>query len=93
MVKVLPNSPFTAEVNNFIASKDNWRIFNELSYRIRGPEILKAIPKLKVGKSCGDDMILNEMLKSGKDILQLALEKLFNLVLTNGKIPDPWCIS
>ncbi len=38
-------------------------------------------------------MILYEMLESGKDILQLALEKLFNLVLTNGKIPDPWCIS
>ncbi len=46
-----------------------------------------------MGKSCGKDMILYEMLESGKDILQLALEKLFNLVLTNGKIPDPWCIS
>ncbi len=77
MVKLLPNSPFTAEVNDFIASKDNWIMFNELSYRIKGYEILKAISKLKVRKLYGDDMILNEMLKMAKIYYSWPLKKIY----------------
>ena len=93
MTGTAPGSPVTDEVNNFLNNEDNWKVFNQLSYKITLNEITKSIKKLKNGKSCGDDMILNEMLKSGSQVLGPAIQKLFNLVLTSGSIPDPWCIS
>ena len=44
--------------------------------------------KLKNNKACGEDLILNEMLKSGANILLLSLSKLFNLILRNHKFPS-----
>ncbi len=38
-------------------------------------------------------MILNEMLKSGKDIISPALVTLFNLVLCSGITPPSWDTS
>ena len=90
MSKIPPQGKFVDEVNEFIGNENNWAIFNELSFQITGPEIWKATKKLKLGKSCGEDMIVNEMLKSGKDILSPALEKLFNLALCSGKTPASW---
>ena len=93
MIKPPPQGNFVDEVNQFLANEDNWKFFNELSFSITAAEINKAINKLKSGKSCGEDMILNEMLKSGKDILSPALVKLLNLVLCTGKTPTSWDTS
>ena len=89
----MPDSPVANEVKSFLENKENWHIFNELSYKITSSEISKAIKKLKNNKACGDDMILNEMLKTGEPILNPTLVKLFNLVLISGNIPDCWCVS
>jgi exonuclease III len=53
-------------------------------------EIKTSIDRLKPGKSCGLDRILNEFLIHGKDILCGPIAKLFNLVLTARKFPSTW---
>ena len=56
-------------------------------------EIKKCIRKLKNNKTCGEDLIINEMIKSGAYILLPSLCKLFNLVLKTGKFPEKWNIN
>ncbi|MEW8544951.1 MAG: reverse transcriptase family protein, partial [Candidatus Thiodiazotropha sp.] len=53
-------------------------------------EIVEACKKLKNGKSCGFDGILNEMIKYGQYDLLPCIEKLFNLILTTGYYPKVW---
>ena len=45
--------------------------------------------KLKNGKACGLDGVLNEMIKYGHFFLP-SLEKLFNLMLSFGVYPKKW---
>ena len=56
-------------------------------------EIKLNIKKLKNNKACGEDLILNEMIKSGSNILLPSIAKLFNMVLSNGKFPELWNTS
>ena len=53
-------------------------------------EILLGIKQLKHGKAPGVDGILNEYIKNTKDLLLPPLEKLFNIILQKGVIPDEW---
>ena len=48
---------------------------------------------LKNSKAAGIDLIRNEFLKYGADILLLPLVKLFNRILQSGKFPTIWNIS
>jgi len=66
------------------------KTFNELNFRIKNDEIIKAVQKLSYKKACGIDGILNEMLKSGCTILVPLLNKLFNRILTSGIFPNSW---
>jgi hypothetical protein len=50
-------------------------------------EISRAISKLKDGKSCGKDSILNEMIKAASPCIIPVLEKLFNHILTTSTFP------
>ena len=52
--------------------------FSELDGKIRRDEVLRAIAKLKNGKAIGNDGVLGEMIKAGKEILIDILVKLFN---------------
>ena len=45
---------------------------------------------MKTGKSPGQDLILNEFIKSGSSILLTILVKLFNKILSSGEIPEAW---
>ena len=54
------DSEFTEYINN----ETNWQIFNELCARIKDEEVSKAISSLKRGKTCGLDLISNEMIKA-----------------------------
>jgi hypothetical protein len=78
-----------ASLDQYIQSNKS-QIFNELNFKITPQEILAAINKLKRGKSCGPDGILNEMLKAGASSLLPILEKIFNQILTSGNYPDAW---
>ena len=57
---------------------------------ISDTELEKAIKGLKNGKSCGPDMISNEMLKYGGQGLKEAVRHLFNLILDAGEYPKQW---
>ena len=56
-------------------------------------EIKQSISKLKNGKSCGPDQILNEFLTNGKDALCGPISKLFNIILTSKCFPQTWSIG
>lgn len=49
-------------------------------------EIKVGIKRLKNGKSASLDLILNEFIKAGSNILITTLTKLFNKILNSGKI-------
>ena len=53
-------------------------------------EIDFAIKKLKLNKAPWCDKILNEVLKTGKDIIKGHLLELFNRILSLGKYPMLW---
>ena len=61
-----------------------------MQYAIPEEEIDFAIKKLKVNKAPGCDKILNEVLKTGKDIIKGHLLELFNRILSSGKYPMLW---
>ena len=76
-------------MNEFVEeNKDT--IFNRLNFSISSDEISSAIRRLKRGKACGPDLVLNEMLKAGQSILLPALLKLFNKILINSEFPKSW---
>ena len=69
----------------------NALIIPELDKNITNKEIIETINKLKNNKAHGDDLIINEMLKAGNQILIGLLNRLFNTVLSSGIYPDTWC--
>ena len=74
---------------------------NDLEMNTEGPldfpftckEVRSGITKLKNNKQPGIDLILNEFIKFGKDILLLPVVKLFNRILKSGTFPHSWNIS
>jgi hypothetical protein len=80
------------EITNFIQNNSD-TCFNELNFKIPDREIAQAISKLKNGKACGKDSILNEMIKAASPCIIPVLEKLFNHILTTSTFPDPWRIN
>ena len=76
-----------------ISKLENHNAEAELNQPITISEIKKCIRRLKNNKACGDDLIMNEMLKSGSNILLPSISKLFNLILRNQKFPSNWNIN
>ena len=48
------------------------------------------MPTLQPKKACGVDGILNEMIKYTDNRFQLAILKLFNIILSSGIFPNIW---
>ncbi|MEW8547774.1 MAG: reverse transcriptase family protein, partial [Candidatus Thiodiazotropha sp.] len=61
-----------------------------LNSYITSDEIRKCINNLKNGKSAGGDHILNEYLKSTKEIFLPVYETLFNKIFDSGILPTSW---
>ena len=57
---------------------------SELNKETNTDEIMKAIKRLKNGKSASGDDITNEMLKHGTPVLINAITKLFNYIFNVG---------
>ena len=72
---------------------NNADVNEEMNSPITCKEVKIAIKKLKNGKSAGLDLICNEFLKHGSNILTLPIVKLFNKILTTGQFPVDWNIS
>jgi hypothetical protein len=54
---------------------------------------LKCIQKLKNGKACGEDEIINEYIKSTSNQFINIYEKLFNIIFDKGFVPHIWLIA
>ena len=61
-----------------------------LHSKITSTEIAKCIKSLKNGKAPAQDKILNEYIKSTKNLFLPIYESLFNVVLDTGIIPSAW---
>lgn len=64
-----------------------------LDFAFTCKEVRKHINKLKNNKQPGIDLILNEFIKYGGEILLLPIVKLFNRILRDGTFPKSWNIS
>ena len=56
-------------------------------------EILACVKKLKNGKACGEDKILNEFIKCTFDQMKRVYVDLFNRILRDGQIPESWTMG
>ncbi len=65
----------------------------ELDFPFTIKEVKAAIISSKNGKSSSDDLILNEMLKSGLSFILPSVTKLFNLILNSEQFPALWNIA
>ena len=67
---------------------------NEYSETLNSPitedEVSKAVKRLKNGKACGEDSILNEMIKAFSENHKHLLTQTFNVVLLSGHVPNEW---
>ncbi len=80
-----------AEPNVF----DTTTAFNNLSFNMpfTESEINNQLPKLKDGKSCGIDNILNEFIKHSPPEMTTLLVHYFNLMLDSSIIPSDWTLG
>jgi exonuclease III len=86
-------TPQQKEIETSIENHPNLKTFSNLDFHINSQEISKAILLLKTGKSAGEDRILNDMLKAGRDVLLPVIQKTFNLIYTSGIFPEAWAVS
>jgi hypothetical protein len=70
-----------------LKSKNNSTYSDTLNSQIMPEEAIKA---LKKGKAPGEDLILNDILKSGSVVLINLLVKLFNNVSASENYPETW---
>ena len=64
-----------------------------LNSPISEDEVKKAVNRLKHWKACGEDEILNEMIKAFSETHMGVLTKIFNTVLQSGHMPHEWVIG
>ena len=67
---------------NALLNDDLCEMFQELNMPILDSEVIWAVKELKCGKSCGEDLVLNEFFIYGKDHLVEFITPLFNFILT-----------
>ena len=74
---------------NCITDKDS----DMLNSPISEDEVEKTVKRLTNGKACGEDKILNEMLKAFSETHMGVLTKIFNIVLQSVHMPHEWVIG
>ena len=91
-----PDDPFyTADedilhFNERYAENEFNIMFAELNLDFTQEEVLNAIKQLKLNKSGGPDMLINEFLIYGKHIFTSTLCNLFNQIFASGYFPEDW---
>ena len=64
-----------------------------LNSPIKCEEVVNGIKKLKLGKAAGIDLIMNEFLKAGSNVLAKPITKLFNHILLSHSYPEQWSVN
>lgn len=65
----------------------------DLDFAFNCKEVREGIKKLKKNKQPGIDLIYNEFISHGKDLLLLPIVNLFNRILKSGIFPEIWNLS
>ncbi|XP_071123270.1 uncharacterized protein [Mytilus edulis] len=89
--KNLNNAENTNDVTN--EPNDIQGVNEVLNSEITTEEISKCIRDLKNGKASGDDLIINEFMKSTSHIFIPVYVKLFNMIFDSGILPDIWLMG
>ena len=80
--------------NNRFQSSENKEIADQiLNCEFDEDEILRSVKRLKNGKACGSDKILNEFIKASFSKMKHIYVGLFNKILNAGCIPESWTIG
>ena len=85
------NGDFTAKIEDHIKRYKDMLEENDLTdkpFTIK--EVKRCVNRLKINKSAGPDLILNEIIKSSNEVTCKSITKLFNLILESGFYPSPW---
>ena len=77
----------------YIDPYDINRLNESINKNISKDEIKKCIKTLKNNKSPGEDLIVNEYIKSTETIFLDIYEQLFNIIFVTGVVPDGWLIG
>ncbi|MCG8045176.1 MAG: reverse transcriptase family protein [Candidatus Thiodiazotropha taylori] len=91
-----PGDPFYAADADIIEYNEQYErgdfqiIFDELNEPIELGEVQTAIKELRNGASAGPDLLLNEFLKHGSEILVAFIHRLFNHIFDLGYFPEAW---
>jgi len=72
-----------------INPNDANRLNEQINKRIIQEEILKCV-RIKNNKACGDELVINEYIKSTPEKFIELYEKMFNLIFQSGVISDSW---
>lgn len=80
-------------INDLVVNMEHDLNKSELDHPVTVSEVTRAISKLKNNKSCGLDLITNEMLKASIHIMSTCFQKIFNICLQSGKYPKLWAVG
>ena len=72
---------------------DNLQSNEQINMRITLTEIETQLKSLKNNKSSGIDLVINEHIKSTFHIMGPVYEKLFNIILDSGVLPEVWSVG
>ena len=86
----ISNHHTDADTNDMVNENAQINDNLEINCRITLNEIETNVKKLKNNKACGIDSIQNEHIKSSIHIIGPLYEKLFNLILDTGIVPETW---
>ena len=92
--KTLNEKPDADPINIPLLDPGNVNELNEnINMKISKEEILKCIQKLKNNKACGEDLVINEYIKSTTNTFIDIYEQLFNIIFETGIVPDNWLMG
>ena len=72
---------------------ENAQTNEQINMKITLTEIEKQLKSLKNNKSSGIDLVMNEHIKSTFHIMGPVYEKLFNIILDSGVLPEVWSVG
>ena len=72
---------------------ENGETNEQINMRLTLSEIEKQLKSLKNNKSSGIDSVMNKHIKSTFHIMGPVYEKLFNIILDSGVLPEVWSVG
>ena len=92
--KTLSEKPDADPINIPLLDPGDVNELNEnINMKISKEEILQCIKKLKTNKVCGEDLVINEYIKSTTNTFIEIDEQFFNIIFETDIVPDNWLMG